>query len=758
MQQSLRLGFLLFFCLSFFGGFGQTIDPDYIDGEFYIKLKKVEKKSLSKTSSFVNFQKELPFLSKLTSSISVASAERSFYFSNSELLQSVYRVKIDNPKKGLDFMNSVEQDDNVEYIERVPLMKTSLIPNDPYENSSNTYALYKIRAYDAWNVSTGNSYITVAVVDNAVQTNHPDLAGNMVAGYDVADNDNNPNPPNSNFSHGTHVAGIVGAVTNNGIGISSLGFNTIRIMPIKAAYNSSNGNSINKGYEGVMWAAENGADVINMSWGGGGYSQTEQNTISYAHSLGSILVASAGNDNSSNRNYPAAYNYVICVASTDENDDRSSFSNYDNGTGWVDIAAPGSNIYSTIPYGGYDYKSGTSMASPLVASLCGYILSQNPYLTTNEVEYILKNTSEYIGYSVLGAGRINALNAVNFKCFSYYAQNNQCAGTNMTINITRNLPYNSSSTFSVQYASINSNVYSSLSIGNYSTYLTAYLPSNIYSGYYKLKVISSNPYTENNNLIVYVNSSANNTPTGSPISSLYSLATTTLYNATSTCMGNNIGLYGEVNGYDSYRWTKDGVYLTATSTNSYFNASSTGTYTLKMMKCGNVYTSPNSIYLRFYDPSPPILTASIAGGISSNTMLNICDGTSVALSTNCQASDNPIWDNGTTTLTRNVYVNASSTANFSVKCSNYFCTTANAPPVRIVNQPFIQSTKSGNWQDPTMWTNNFVPLNCQTVIIQTGHTVNVPINDAKAKNIIIRGNLNFQNVSPTVKGKVGLGI
>jgi subtilisin family serine protease len=750
MRNFLRFGFGLLFIFGGFDGVGQTIDPDYIDGEFYIKLKKVDKKSFSKTSSAVNFQKELPFLSNLTSSISVASAERSFYFSNSELLQSVYRVKIDNPKKGLDFMNSVEQDDNVEYIERVPLMKISIIPNDPYRTSQ--YALSKIKAYDAWNVSTGNYYVTVAVVDDAVQTNHPDLAGNIVAGFDVADNDNNPNPPNTYFSHGTHVAGITGAVTNNGMGIASLGFNSIRIMPIKTTPNTaipSTGKDnvgIYYGYEGITWAAEHGADVINMSWGGGTYSITNQNTITYAHNLGCVLVAAAGNDNSSSLHYPSAYNYVICVASTDENDYKSSFSNYDNGTGWVDIAAPGTGIYSTLPFSNYVSWDGTSMASPLVASLCGYILSQNPNLNPDDVEYILKNSSDYIGYTILGAGRINALNAVNYKYFRSQNINGQnlCSGSNLYIDLITYGNYYSGNQFYIQYAQINSGTFYNLSTTR----------STLPAGYYKIRVVSTSPSIIGDYSTVYINGS----PTGSPIASQYSLATTTLYNATSTCAGNYIGVYGNVSGYDSYWWTKDGQNLTASSTNNYLNASSTGTYTLKMMKCGNVYTSSNSIYLRFYDPSSPTLTASIAGGISSNSMLNICDGTSVGLSTNCQVGDNPIWDNGTTTITRNVYVNASSTANFSVKCSNYFCTTANAPPVRIVNQPFIQSTKSGNWQDPTMWTNNYVPLNCQTVTIQTGHTVNVPINDAKAKNIIIKGNLNFQNVSPTVKGKVGLGI
>jgi hypothetical protein len=175
-----------------------------------------------------------------------------------------------------------------------------------------------------------------------------------------------------------------------------------------------------------------------------------------------------------------------------------------------------------------------------------------------------------------------------------------------------------------------------------------------------------------------------------------------------------------------------------------------------MTKCGNVYRSSNSIYLKFYDSIAPTITAS-SNGQSTDYRLITCEGSPVTLSTNCSAGVNPIWSDGSASSVR--YINASSTRDFFVNCNNYFCNTGYAPPVRItaLNQN-VQSQRNGNWQDATLWTSSLVPLNCQTVTIQTGHTVTVPINDAKAKNIIIKGNLNFLNVSPTVKGKVGLGI
>ncbi|MDZ7900155.1 MAG: alpha/beta fold hydrolase [Arcicella sp.] len=244
--------------------------------------------------------------------------------------------------------------------------------------------------------------------------------------------------------------------------------------------------------------------------------------------------------------------------------------------------------------------------------------------------------------------------------------------------------------------------------------------------------------------------SYNYTVENKPASSLYA-------NATSTCNQSSLTLTASL-GYQEYQWYKDGVYVTTTNAN-YFNASTTAngtsTYTVKTTMWGVTIDGLNSWQFKDYSIPTPTLTAS-SGGVSSTSSLNICNGSSALLSTNCGANTTPLWQNLATSNTINV--TPPSTTNYTVRCNNYFCTSSNSPPVRIVNEPNIQTVKSGNWQDPTVWTNSVIPLNCQTVTIQAGHNVNVPINDARAKNIIIRGNLNFQNVSPTVKGKVGLGI
>lgn len=304
-----------------------------------------------------------------------------------------------------------------------------------------------------------------------------------------------------------------------------------------------------------------------------------------------------------------------------------------------------------------------------------------------------------------------------------------------------------------------SNISSSQYTNSGANLITGTIPSNTPSGYYQIRVckIVSESLQRVEERTIYVNGLSGGIPTGSPISSnqYLSASSTLVYNATSTCAGRSIALYANVSGYDSYWWTKDGLNYTASSTDSYFNASSTGNYTLNMMKCGNVYRSSNSIYLNFY-VSTPSLTAS-SNGTTTDFRLATCEGSLVTLSAGCQSGMNSLWNDGTTSSIR--YINASSTRDFFVNCNNYFCNTGYAQPVRItaLNQN-VQSQRNGDWQDATLWTSSLVPLNCQTVTIQTGHTVNVPINDAKAKSIIIRGRLNFQNVSPTVKGKVGLGI
>lgn len=337
-------------------------------------------------------------------------------------LQRTYVVKIDqihNIKACITELGALPQ---VELAERRALMRKFLSPNDTRLNDQ--WYITKIQGRQAWDLSTGSTTVKVAVVDDAVLTTHEDLSANLVAGKDVSNNDNNPSPPASasseDFSHGTHCAGLVAGVASNGKGIAGIGY-SIKIIPVKATSDGSGGKYIENAYEGVDWAMNNGAQIISMSWGSEGFEQTGQDMMTLAHNSGIILVAAAGNENTSSQLYPAAYSNVMAVAATDQSDRKSSFSNY--GT-WVDISAPGVNMLSTVAgaNNNYEYYNGTSMATPLVAGLLGLAKSYKPTATNTEIINCLYSSADNISSlntsytGKLGAGRINA-----YKCL-------QCLG------------------------------------------------------------------------------------------------------------------------------------------------------------------------------------------------------------------------------------------------------------------------------------------------------------------------------------------
>ena len=407
----------------------QNIYPSYQDGKIWFKVKQNYR-----TLSSLNDNNEklpigtLPFLEKISKNHSIKNLSLPFSKAKKkDLFARIYLLEINDAEKIDLVINELISSHCVEYAEKVPLEKTSLTPNDPSLGSQ--WGLTKISATSAWNYFSANSNVIVAIVDDGVERTHPDLAASIWIntgdnnnngidddqngyiddsnGWDVADNDNNPNPTTNAYDHGTHVAGIVGARSNNNIGVASIGF-SVKIMPVKA---SNNPGSVNAGYNGIIYAVDNGADVINMSWGGYASSTTAQTIIDYAYNAGVVCIAAAGNDNLSTMTYPSGYNHVISVAASSSNDTKAGFSNYGS---WVDITAPGQNIYSTTVGASYGNKSGTSMASPMVAGLAGLMLSLNPSLTVANIENCLKSTADNINavnsgfIGQLGTGRINA--------------------------------------------------------------------------------------------------------------------------------------------------------------------------------------------------------------------------------------------------------------------------------------------------------------------------------------------------------------
>lgn len=324
------------------------------------------------------------------------------------------------------------RDPHVVYAEPNYLAYATGDPNDPYfsrqwglDNDGQIYSDglsgapdADVDAPEAWDVTTGSPDITIAILDSGIDQDHPDLAGKVV------DNVNFSASPtvDDNYGHGTHVAGIAAAATNNDEGVAGLGFAS-SLLNVKVLGDEGWGAS-SVVAEGIVWAADQGAQVINMSLAYNYQSLTLEAAVDYAWDRGVLLAAAAGNDGTRHRNYPAAYANCMAVAATNDDDERVDepgwwASNYGD---WVDVAAPGLYIYSTFPnhdYAigkelSYDLGSGTSMATAFVSGLAGLLFGQDPGRTNADVRALIENTADPVaGTGVYWVhGRINAYRAV----------------------------------------------------------------------------------------------------------------------------------------------------------------------------------------------------------------------------------------------------------------------------------------------------------------------------------------------------------
>ncbi len=324
---------------------------------------------------------------------------------------------------------ALSRNPNVEYAEPNGIAVAFVDPNDPYDNTScfkssksgcvTQWAWAKIQAYQAWGVTTGSESVRVAVVDTGIDNSHPDLPA-LVAQKDFVNNDNSAEDDNG---HGTHVAGTIGASTNNNTGVAGTNW-SVSLMAAKVL-NASGSGSYSAISNGIKWAADNGAKVINMSLGGSLNSRTLQNAVNYAWNKGVVLACAAGNNCNSVKSYPAAYTNCIAVAATDQNDLKASFSSY--GSKWVDVAAPGVGILSTMPnssvylnttygyYQNYDALNGTSMATPHVAGLAALVWATGKCGTASCVRgRIESNADKITGTGTYWSkGRINDYKAVS---------------------------------------------------------------------------------------------------------------------------------------------------------------------------------------------------------------------------------------------------------------------------------------------------------------------------------------------------------
>lgn len=335
-------------------------------------------------------------------------------------LNRIYELNFSSKRSLVDVINEVLTNPMVEYAEPSYIYYTEFIPNDQYYGQYQNF-LRQIKADKAWDIIRNSSNVIIAIVDSGSDLDHVDLKANIILpGKDLvglsASNpieDNDPDVKSDSTDHGVRVSGVASAVTNNGIGISSVAFNA-KLLIVKAGADN-NASAIYRGYEGIKYAADNGADIINCSWGGPGGGNFGQDIINYAMARGSLVIAAAGNDNSKTPGFPASYNGVLSVAAVDASDRKTYYSNYGS---TISISAPG-DVFTTANRNRYGISRGTSLSTPIVSSAAALVKARFPLFNMVQVREQLLATADnidalnptYVGG--LGAGRLNVFRAVS---------------------------------------------------------------------------------------------------------------------------------------------------------------------------------------------------------------------------------------------------------------------------------------------------------------------------------------------------------
>ncbi|MBI2410497.1 MAG: S8 family serine peptidase [Candidatus Kerfeldbacteria bacterium] len=366
-------------------------------------------------------------------------------------------VTAENVDARAQLMKELQHTPGIANVQQDQLRHITVLPDDP--NFSDQWHLQEaaaggINAAEAWDTQTGSRNVVVAIIDTGVDTDHPDIADNLwvndgeipdndidddgngyvddVNGYDFVDDNGNPSPSpdgrdndgyagaDTGVTHGTHVAGIVAAVGDNGVGLSGVAWHA-SLMAVQVLDDEGAGTD-SAIAAGIQYAVDNGANIVHMSLGGYGSTDVLEEGVNYAIDHGVAVIAAAGNDGvniNQNEFYPICYPQVIGVASTSEAGEASTFSNY--GDACVDVAAPGEYIYSTFysDDNGYGFDnlygelSGTSMATPVVSGVATLLLSQDPTLSISELHDVITLTADDIDMgSAYGTGRVDAAAAV----------------------------------------------------------------------------------------------------------------------------------------------------------------------------------------------------------------------------------------------------------------------------------------------------------------------------------------------------------
>lgn len=447
----------------------QSFYSDFRDGMIYVKfvdefpLDKISTVKKNNTKATTRIAKDqFPFLEKTFQKYGVIAIHRPFTIYENPKLLRILQIEFAEDSKIEDFINDLKGFEEIEYAEKIPFERLCSPPNDPLYGTVNggdmKWHLDMIKADSAWKIQTGSPNIKVAIIDNYVWGDHPDLQIDSVnlckvtydsyTGYSYTLGNTAASPPSSYYtqssnsnaykaSHGTHCAGLVGAKNDNNIGIASIG-SGVTLMGVRAA---SDGGTLLYTYQGVQWAVENGARVVSMSFGSNHHIQTIETFMKVLYDAGIILVASAGNqgEEGNPEHYPSEYPGVISIASVNGDKKLSYFSQYGIR---ADVASPGGFIKSRATYPNvlsttycqayilksrytslqntfYDGMQGTSMACPVAAGLCGLMLSQDSTLSPDEVKRRLILTAQPLhpasSTTINGNGYIDAYAVLTFK-------------------------------------------------------------------------------------------------------------------------------------------------------------------------------------------------------------------------------------------------------------------------------------------------------------------------------------------------------
>lgn len=432
--------------------FSQTVAQDaaYMENSLYVRFKASASPKTASGSRFAAIEKEAS-LQKLQKAYGLHQTMFCMRTLGEPVLERTFEIRFDSTAKAEELVRQLQQDNRVELVERIPVyyvqgqMAQTPAPKagedtDPlYQTNYGSWHLKLIHAEEAWAQQTGQANIKVAVVDNAIWGDHPDLGiapenqynvrtgqpGNSAPPSDVSQDPQCPNVvncPSYNWSHGTHCSGAVGAIRGNGVGIASIG-SGITLMGVSCPGTDPSGLAMDNGFAGISWAAEHGAKVISLSWGRYMITETDRAIVQSCIDKGIVIVAAAGNDHYKDSPiYPGYLPGVISVASVNDNRQISSFSNFGE---WVTVASPGGFIvdksgetqdcilsstyctsqkyrtsgHSELTGQFYDGMYGTSMATPIVSGLCGLLLSADSTLDSYLMRDVLMSSAQSIDES-----------------------------------------------------------------------------------------------------------------------------------------------------------------------------------------------------------------------------------------------------------------------------------------------------------------------------------------------------------------------